>query len=125
MNNYKFLCIYVESGGVLWRKFGEAITIQCRTTEPDQELLTLKKGLREDDVLVIENNSEENTITKEFTDRLQLNGVFPSVDIKIKNLTSDDSGPYWCSYSKIDLGSKKVIHIKGTGSVLLVVTGEP
>lgn len=119
------MSIYVESGGVVWRDLGGVVTIQCRTPEADQEFLTLKKGLNEDHILVKENNSDSNlNIAKEFKGRLQLNGVFGSVDILIKNLTSDDTGPYWCLYSKFD-GRAKVIEKQGTGSVLLVVTGEP
>lgn len=125
LNNCKFLCVCVESGGVVWVSFGGAITIQCRTTGPDQENLTLKRGLTQDEILVIDSSSEKNTINKEFRDRLQLNGVFPDVDITIQNLTSNDSGPFWCCYKKIDKMAKKGMETKCTGSVLLVVKGEP
>ncbi|XP_041813461.1 uncharacterized protein LOC121621176 [Chelmon rostratus] len=110
-----------ESGGVVWRDFGGSVTIQCRSPDPDQEFLTLKRGLGEDHVLVIENDTSKNTISKEFTGRLQLHGVFPSVDILIRNLTSGDTGPYWCFYSKFDLKSSQSVSKKGSGSVLLVV----
>lgn len=115
---------YTESGGVVWRDFGGSVTIQCRSPDPDQEFLTLKRGLGEDHVLVIENDTSKNTISKEFTGRLQLHGVFPSVDILIRNLTSGDTGPYWCFYSKFDLKSSQSVSKKGSGSVLLVVAGE-
>ncbi|XP_031168292.1 uncharacterized protein LOC116059390 [Sander lucioperca] len=114
------------SSEVVWRALGEAVTIQCRPSKPDQEYLSLKKGLSEEhDVLYKEGNPEKNTIYKEFMGRLQLNGVFPNVDILIKNLTSNDTGPYWCVYKKFDLVSSKNLEMKGTGSVLLVVTGGP
>lgn len=119
------MSIYVESGGVVWRDLGGAVTIQCRAPEPNQEFLILKRGLSEDVVLVKENNSGIiPNIDKEFWGRLQVNGVFSSMDILIKNLTSNDTGPYWCLYSRFD-GKAKTIEKKGTGSVLLVVTGEP
>lgn len=102
-----------------------AVTIQCRS-ETQQEFLTLKKGINED-VQVFNNDgkSGKTTMAKEFTGRLQSNGVFPNVDILIKNLTSDDTGPYWCEYKRFDQQSASFISVKGKGSVLLVVRGEP
>lgn len=125
LNNCMFLCVYVESGGVLWKHFGGAITIHCRTTELDPYLLTLKRGLKEDHILATENSTETKTINKEFIDRLQLNGTYPNIDIKIKNLTFEDTGPFWCYYTKITKKPRQVMETKGTGSILLVVTGEP
>ncbi|XP_030262503.1 T-cell antigen CD7-like isoform X1 [Sparus aurata] len=119
-----FCCIALgtETGGVLWKKPGEPVTIQCRTFS-DQESLSLKKGLKEEhDVLFKEGNSAKDTIAKEFTGRLQSHGEFPNVSILIKNLTSGDTGPYWCIYTKFDPKSGQLIQMKGTGSVLLVVT---
>ncbi|XP_028456159.1 uncharacterized protein si:ch211-188c18.1 isoform X2 [Perca flavescens] len=114
------------SSEVVWRDLGKAVTIQCKTPKPNQEYLTLKKGLREEyDVLYIDGKSEKNTIHKEFMGRLQLNGVFPDVDILIKNLTTNDTGPYWCVYKKFDVESSKTLEMKGEGSVLLVVAGGP
>ncbi|XP_035511706.1 uncharacterized protein LOC118323751 [Morone saxatilis] len=108
--------------GVVWKDFGGSVTIQCRPPEPEQDSLTLKKGLSEDiDVFNKDSVSDKNTIAEQFKYRLQSNGKFPSVDILIKNLTSDDTGPYWCCYSKFDQKTASVIHKKGTGSVLLVV----
>ncbi|XP_076609266.1 uncharacterized protein LOC143334375 [Chaetodon auriga] len=111
-----------ESGGVVWRDFGGSVTIQCRSPEQDQESLSLKKGLGEDEILFKESNSEKPTISSEFTSRLELHGVFPSMDIFIKNLTSADTGPYWCTYTKFDQMTSQRVTMKGTGSVLLVVT---
>ncbi|XP_070837871.1 uncharacterized protein [Chaetodon trifascialis] len=111
-----------ESGGVVWKDFGGSVTIQCRSSDKDQESLYLKKGFGEDEILFKESNSETQTISKEFTSRLELHGVFPSMDILIKNLTSADTGPYWCIYSKFDQTSSRPISMKGAGSVLLVVT---
>lgn len=55
--------------------------------------------------------------------RVKTNGEFPSMDIVIKNLDLDDSGPYWCVYSKIDYSYTQLM-TQGNESVLLVVTGE-
>ncbi|XP_039679803.1 uncharacterized protein LOC120573949 isoform X2 [Perca fluviatilis] len=116
------------SSEVIWRDLGEAVTIQCRPSKPNQgqEYLTLKKGLNEEyDVLYKDGKSEKNTIHPKFKGRLQLNGVFPKVDILIKNLTSNDTGPYWCVYKKFDVVFSKTLEMKGTGSVLLLVAGGP
>lgn len=110
---------------MLWRDVGGAVTIQCRCPEPGQEYLHVKKGLSRDfQVLFKENNSDENTIAKDFTGRLQVNGKFPNLDILIKNLTSEDTGPYWCVYQKYDKTSYRKSDTEGKGSVLLVVRGE-
>ncbi|XP_032394364.1 uncharacterized protein LOC116703626 isoform X2 [Etheostoma spectabile] len=111
---------------VVWKDSGEAVTIQCRCSKPDQEFLTLTKGLSEEyHVLYRDGKSEKNTIQEEFKGRLQLNRGFPNVDIFIKNLTSNDTGPYWCEYKKFDQASSKILKMKGTGSILLVVTDRP
>lgn len=111
------------SSGVVWRDFGEAITIQCRPPQPDQEYLILQKGLSDEyKVLFLDGKSGKETTAKEFTDRLQLNGDFPNVDILIKNLTSEDTGLYCCMYKMYDPKSSQTLNTRGTGSVLLVVT---
>lgn len=114
------MCAYVESSGVQWRDCGEAITIQCRSSKPDQEHLDVKKGLTEYvSVFFKKSNSEDITIAKGFMGRFQVNGEFPDIDILIKNLTSEDTGPYWCLYKNSNKSE-----MQGTGSVLLVVEGE-
>lgn len=121
-----FVSVCVESSGVVWKDVGGQVTIQCKSSEPEQEYLTLKKGLNEEfQVLYKDKNSGKNTIAAQFTGRLQLNGVMPNVDIFITNLTSNDTGPYWCVYKRFDPASHDTKIMKGTGSVLLVVTGEP
>lgn len=112
--------VHAESSGVQWRDCGEAITIQCRSSEPEQELLNVKKGLSEYvSVFFKKSNSEDITIAKGFMGRLQVNGEFPDIDVLIENLTSADTGPYWCLYKKSNKSE-----MKGIGSVLLVVEGE-
>lgn len=106
---------------MVWKHPGGAFTIQCRHPEQEQVSLNLKRGIQKSDVLFMD--SEGQTIKKEFKDRLQINGVFPNLDILIKNLTSNDTGPYWCFYIKIE--ENEIPEKEGTGSVLLVVSGEP
>ncbi|XP_038555182.1 uncharacterized protein LOC119888599 isoform X2 [Micropterus salmoides] len=120
-----FVSIHVESSGVVWGDTGGAVTIQCRLpkSQLNQEVLILKKGLSEkNEVLHIDGDSGKNTTATKFQGRLQLNGVFPNMDILIKNLTSDDTGPYWCKYKRFDQGTAALVTTEGNGSVLLVVT---
>lgn len=121
---FSFLMPYIESKGVVWRKAGEAITIQCSTSDVAVEYLHLYKGLSEELQVVFKDRQSESPNIA-FRDRLQTNAAFPDVDIFIRNLTSTDTGPYWCMYKKFDGVLGKLIKTKGRGSVLLVVAGEP
>lgn len=107
----------------MWRDLGGFVTIKCRASVRDQDFLNIKIGLLHmDDVFSIGKNKTP-IISKEFRDRLQFdNGGFPDMDIKISNLTIEDTGPYWCIYTK---AAKKLVQGNGNGSVLLVVKGEP
>ncbi|XP_059203517.1 uncharacterized protein LOC131982933 [Centropristis striata] len=124
------LCLFCtalseESSGVEWRDAGGDVTVQCRPPkkDKDQEYLTLMKGLSEDhQVFLIDGKTAKKTVADEFTTRLQTNGVFPNVDILIRNLTSQDTGPFWCYYKKFDKKVFEQLSTKGEGSVLLVVT---
>ncbi|XP_031728138.1 uncharacterized protein LOC116397108 isoform X2 [Anarrhichthys ocellatus] len=111
------------SSGVVWRDFGEAFTIQCRYPQQGQSSLSLEQGLSERKLVLFKyRKSEKISTAEEFSGRLQLNGVFPNLDILIKNLTSNDTGTYWCMYNKFDGESTLNVKVQGSGSVLLVVT---
>ncbi|XP_040919445.1 uncharacterized protein LOC121199056 [Toxotes jaculatrix] len=111
-----------EGTGVVWKKVGEAITIQCRPSQGNPEYLSLKKGLSEEVVIYMVKDSD--AIVTGFKGRIQQNGAFPNMDFLIRNLTSEDTGPYWCVYKTFDVVSSKLKAEKGNGSVLLVVTEE-
>lgn len=111
---------------MVWSEVGQAITIQCQSSETLQDSLTLTKGLNEEvEAVFVDRTTQNFKIADPFKGRLQLNNRFPTVDIRIKNLTSNDTGPYWCVYKRFDTQSTQIITSKGQGSVLLVVTGEP
>lgn len=111
-----------ENSEVLWKDVGESITIQCRC-ENHPESLYVKRGLNKNvDLFFKVKEQKKNTIIAEFKERLQVNGVFPNLDFLIRNLTFEDTGPYWCIYNTLD--EHKSITTDGKGSVLLVVKGE-
>ncbi|XP_024657905.2 uncharacterized protein LOC101486141 isoform X1 [Maylandia zebra] len=123
------LCLYgtartaagkAETDGyeVIRIKVGKQVTIQCRSAS-NQEMLYLKRGLNEEEDIFYLTDSK-STINQKFTDRLQFHGQVPNVDILLKNLTLDDTGPYWCVY--IVSGNYELKTSRGNGSVLLVVT---
>nr|XP_040047168.1 T-cell immunoreceptor with Ig and ITIM domains-like [Gasterosteus aculeatus aculeatus] len=103
------------SSGVEWKDVGGNVTIGCRPPGEGQTTLSLWKS--EAQILYVHGKSRKETIASEFSGRLQLTGEFPDIDIIIKNLTSDDTGAYWCKYN-----TELVL---GKGSVLLVVTESP
>ncbi|CAK6964844.1 uncharacterized protein si:rp71-81e14.2 isoform X2 [Scomber scombrus] len=108
-----------ETSHVEFKDVGEQITIQCRYTESDQTSLTLKKGLDEESEVLHRVNNGKSTIATQFENRLEVNGEMPNTDILIKNLTSEDTGPYWCVYKRVISGKPE--EKKGKGSMLLVV----
>ncbi|CAI5675231.1 unnamed protein product [Oreochromis niloticus] len=121
------LCLYgtartaADGHGVVRINVGKQITIQCKSAS-NQDMLYLKKGLNEEEDIYF-TDSNKSTINQKFTDRLQFHGKLPNVDILIKNLTLDDTGPYWCVYKSTDQ-KYELKTTKGSGSVLLVVTAD-
>ncbi|XP_063326685.1 T-cell antigen CD7-like isoform X2 [Pelmatolapia mariae] len=119
------LCLYgtaktaADGHGVERRNVGKQVTIQCRSAS-NQDMLYLKKGLNEEEDIYF-TDSNKDTINQRFTDRLQFHGKLPNVDILIKNLTLNDTGPYWCVYKSTDQ-KYELKTSRGSGSVLLVVT---
>ncbi|CAI5675235.1 unnamed protein product [Oreochromis niloticus] len=105
--------------GVIRINVGKQVTIQCKSAS-NQDMLYLKKGLNEEEDIYF-TDSNKSTINQKFTDRLQFHGKLPNVDILIKNLTLDDTGPYWCVYKMTDQ-KYELKTTRGNGSVLLVVT---
>ncbi|XP_004558468.3 uncharacterized protein LOC101486811 isoform X2 [Maylandia zebra] len=119
------LCFYgtartaADGYKVIQIKVGKQVTIQCKSAS-NQEMLYLKRGLNEEEDIFYLTDSKKSTINQKFTDRLQFHGQVPNVDILLKNLTLDDTGPYWCVYKMSS--NYKLKTSRGNGSVLLVVT---
>ncbi|XP_060882485.1 uncharacterized protein si:rp71-81e14.2 [Labrus mixtus] len=120
-----FLCLCCtalsgsESNGVVRRDPGGSVTIQCRYLQSSPASLTLMKGLNDDFQVLYKMNTSRPVIAKDFKSRLQIHGEFPNLEIFIRNLTSEDTGPYWCKYQKSTTDPKPE---NGQGSVLLLVT---
>lgn len=109
---------------VQWKNVGDSITIQCRSSEADPDSVNLRKGLKKDiDISFILKTPAKTTIADDFKTRLEIDSNFPNLDFFLPNLTSADTGTYWCVYQKYDMTSDSVFKdVEGTGSVLLVVT---
>lgn len=114
-----FFC--TDKGQLVQKTIGDSVTIKCRVDVKDQGSLNIKRGLFQTDD-IFSTDKENSTISYEFNSRLKFDiRAFPSVDITINNLTIEDTGPYWCIYTKT---AKKRIDDYGSGSLLLVVKGE-
>ncbi|KAL6102826.1 cd7 [Pungitius sinensis] len=115
------LCCTALSGpghrDVVWREAGGAVTIQCRPPETDQDSLSLKKGPGNKQILYLDDKSKKMTPPVEVEPRFQVDGKFPNNDILINNLTSDDTGLYWCMYAKF----LSPVEERNTTMMLLVV----
>ncbi|XP_017161576.1 uncharacterized protein LOC103469283 [Poecilia reticulata] len=115
------LCYTAEMKGVQWKEVGQSITIQCRSSS-DQDRLSLTMGLNETEIVGINKKPHKEIIREGMKERVQTSGTFPNIQILIKYLRENDTGPYWCSYSKTEDVTYQQKIMKGDGSVLLVVT---
>lgn len=121
------LCPLFEGSELLWRTPGKDVSIQCRPENQDQvQSVSVMRGLTKDDVFRVEADSKEKPLIKDpFHGRLQYSGTYPNLDILIKNLYLNDTGPYWCICQKVNRMKKETETVKTKGSVLLVVSGKP
>uniref|UniRef100_A0A1A8NLH2 Chromosome 3 SCAF14707, whole genome shotgun sequence, Uncharacterized protein n=2 Tax=Nothobranchius rachovii TaxID=451742 RepID=A0A1A8NLH2_9TELE len=108
-------CSELTDARVMWKEAGESITISC-TSDSQQQMMSLMKGLnRDEQIFFTEKTKQKHNIKDTMKVRVQANIVFPKVEILIKNLTRNDTGPYWCLY-------KTMSSDECTDSLLLVVT---
>lgn len=116
-----YICISMAlCDKVVWRNTGESITIQCRC-QYEVYSISLKKGLTKDeDIFYKTKKSDKNSFA--YPSRSSVYENFPSFDIIIKNVTKNDTGVYWCMYSKYNQTIRRTETVEGDGSVLLVVT---
>lgn len=116
-----------EGSELLWRTPGKDVAIQCRLeTQDEVQSLSVTRGLAQDDVFHVEADSKDKPLIKDpFHGRLQYSGTYPNLDILIKNLYLNDTGPYWCICRKVNKIKRETTIVKTKGSVLLVVSGKP
>lgn len=108
---------------LVWKKPGQSITIQCKSSS-DYESLQLKKGIHMETVTFTKHrDTGKETINTEMIHRVQTHGKSLNVDILIKDLNENDTDVYWCMYTKLSVTYTEVTE-KGQGSILLVVAGE-
>ncbi|XP_061829432.1 uncharacterized protein [Nerophis lumbriciformis] len=108
---------------VVWKHTGESVSILCRIRPPGPGLVfvSLHKGLWKE-IQILFKMGEKNTVAMKYADRLQVKGNITSMEVVISNLTTEDTGPYWCDYKMNANYQTKALN--STGSVLLVVTDE-
>ncbi|KAM9393267.1 uncharacterized protein KZ484_004465 [Pholidichthys leucotaenia] len=114
-------CRALTDAGVVWKHVGEAVTIKCIV--PSNGInLSVRKGLDEEiQIFFFDKDKRKLVIFQPLQARLQSDNNFPELSIRIKNLTLNDTGPYWCKYTYLDINYNPKTS-KAPGSVLLVVT---
>ncbi|KAM9392217.1 uncharacterized protein KZ484_003712 [Pholidichthys leucotaenia] len=114
-------CRALTDAGVVWKHVGEAVTIKCIVPSDSMNLI-VKKGLDEEiQIFFFDKDKRKSVIFRLFQARLQSDNNFPELSIRIKNLTLNDTGPYWCKYTYLDINYNRITS-KAPGSILLVVT---
>ncbi|XP_061893060.1 uncharacterized protein LOC133642719 [Entelurus aequoreus] len=112
-----------DTNGLVWKHTGKSVSILCRSRPPGPGLvfMSLLKGLRKE-INVLFKMGDKNTVAEKYADRLQVKGDITSMEVVISNLTTEDTGPYWCDYKMTANFETKALN--SNGSVLLVVTDE-
>ncbi|XP_020341708.1 uncharacterized protein LOC116374879 isoform X2 [Oncorhynchus kisutch] len=109
---------------ILWVKTGEKVTMMCSTTLKDQDGMYLYVGLdRDREVLYYYQRDSKLTPRKRYWDRVKTEGPMDQLTITISNLTTEDTGVYWCVYTKFNEATYENYINQGRGSTLVVVNG--
>ncbi|XP_042159273.1 uncharacterized protein LOC112264167 isoform X2 [Oncorhynchus tshawytscha] len=109
---------------ILWVKTGEKFTMKCSTTLKDQEGMYLYVGLdRDREVLYYYQHDSKLTPRKRYWDRVKTEGPVDQLTITVSNLTIEDTGVYWCVYTKFNKATYENDINQGRGSTLVVVNG--
>ncbi|XP_042159278.1 uncharacterized protein LOC112264167 isoform X3 [Oncorhynchus tshawytscha] len=110
---------------ILWVKTGEKFTMKCSTTLKDQEGMYLYVGLdRDREVLYYYQHDSKLTPRKRYWDRVKTEGPVDQLTITVSNLTIEDTGVYWCVYTKFNKATYENDINQGRGSTLVVVNDD-
>ncbi|KAJ8264073.1 hypothetical protein GJAV_G00144790 [Gymnothorax javanicus] len=107
-----------------WLNSGESFTMRCSTTETDVEGLYLRLGLdTKKEVFYLHGQSKKLTTGEKYSSRLQTAGIANNLEIKLANMTEDDSGVYLCEYTRLNSKTGSPVDFAGQGSKMVVVNG--
>eukprot|EP00063_Salmo_salar_P055864 XP_014030699.1 PREDICTED: V-set and immunoglobulin domain-containing protein 1-like isoform X1 [Salmo salar] len=110
---------------ILWVKTGEKFTMKCSTTLKDQDGMYLYVGLdRDREVLYYYQHDSKLTSRKGYWDRVTTEGPVDQLTITVSNLTIEDTGVYWCVYTKVNKSTFNNFSTQGKGSTLVVVNDD-
>ncbi|XP_070965877.1 uncharacterized protein [Oncorhynchus clarkii lewisi] len=121
---FSFNELTTAAEAILWVNTGEKFTMKCSTTLKDQEGMYLYVGLdRDREVLYYYQRDSKLTPRKRYWDRVKTEGPVDQLTITISNLTIEDTGVYWCVYTKFNEATYENDINQGRGSTLVVVNG--
>ncbi|CAB1344675.1 unnamed protein product, partial [Coregonus sp. 'balchen'] len=97
---------------------GAQFTMNCSTTLKDQDGMYLYVGLDKD----IEElyYHQHDSKMKGYWDRVKTEGPVDQLTITVNNLTIEDTGVYWCVYTKLNKATFENDIKQGRGSTLVV-----
>ncbi|KAM9491519.1 uncharacterized protein ACWYII_003689 isoform 1-T1 [Salvelinus alpinus] len=122
---FSFNELTTAAEAILWVKTEEKFTMKCSTPLKDQEGMYLYVGLDRDmEVLYYHQNSSKLTPRKRYWDRVKTEGPVDQLTITISNLTIEDTGVYWCVYTKFNEAMYENDINQGRGSTLVVVNDD-
>ncbi|XP_029537797.1 uncharacterized protein LOC115142455 isoform X2 [Oncorhynchus nerka] len=122
---FSFNELTTAAEAILWVKTGEKFTMKCSTTLKDQEGMYLYVGLdRDREVLYYYQRDSKLSPRKRYWDRVKTEGPVDQLTITVSNLTIEDTGVYWCVYTKFNETTYENDINQGRGSTLVVVNAK-
>ncbi|XP_029545125.1 uncharacterized protein LOC115147187 [Salmo trutta] len=119
---FSFNKLTTAAEAILWVKTGEKFTMKCSTTLKDQDGMYLYVGLdRDREVLYYYQRDSKLTPRRPYWDRVKTEGPVDQLTITVSNLTIEDTGVYWCVYTKFNGTTYENYINQGRGSNLVVV----
>ncbi|XP_029594699.1 uncharacterized protein LOC115178051 isoform X2 [Salmo trutta] len=120
---FSFNELTTAAEAILWVKTGEKFTMKCSTTLKDQDGMYLYVGL-DREVLYYYQRDSKLTPRKGYWDRVKTEGPVDQLTIIVSNLTIQDTGVYWCVYTKFNETTSENDINQGRDSTLVVVNDD-